>query len=154
MFVVSELELNVDGVPVGQPRPRACVRGRHAHVYNPPTADAWRQAVRLVVRAAVARSRPLMEEEAVSVELAFRMPRPKSHMGTGRNAGLVKASAPALYRKKPDIDNLCIAVLNELQGEGQLIHDDSQVVALKASKRYGVMGESPGVTIYVETVKT
>lgn len=134
-------------MPVGQPRPRACVRGGHAHVYNPPTADAWRELVRL----AVARSSLYMGREPVAVELEFTMPRPKSHMGTGRNAEQLKGSAPAFHRGKPDLDNLCKAVMDELQGEGQLVQDDSQVVALKASKRYGGVGETPGVTIRVST---
>ena len=144
--------VRVNGVPVAQPRARARVRGRHAQVYNPPTADAWRQAVRLVVRDEVARSRPFKEEEAVAVQLEFIMPRPKSHMGTGRNAGQVKPSAPALYRKKPDLDNMCKAVMDELQGDGQLVHDDSQGVALSATKRYGEMDELPGVSILVTPV--
>lgn len=139
--------VRVNGVPVGQPRPRACVRGGHAHIYNPPTADVWRQAVRL----AVARSRLYMGREPVAVELEFTMPRPKSHGGTGRNTGQLKASAPAFHKGKPDLDNMCKAVLDELQGDGQLVQDDSQVVALKATKRYGDIGETPGVTIRVST---
>ena len=45
------------------------------------------------------------------VHVQFTMPRPKSHLRTGRFAGLVKASAPAHHTSTPDVDNLlkCVA---------------------------------------------
>jgi Holliday junction resolvase RusA-like endonuclease len=91
---------------------------------------------------------------AVKVTLVFRLSRPKSHYGIGRNAGTVKASAPqwplqghtgAQKRGKVgDVDNYVKAVLDEMNGV--CFDDDSQVVMLVASKLYAP-SRWAGVTI-------
>ena len=78
--------------------------------------------------------RPDPTREAVAVDLRFGLPRPKSHFGTGRNAGRLKPSAPAYPGTKPDVDKLSRAVLDALTGV--LWADDSQVVILSAVKVY------------------
>jgi Holliday junction resolvase RusA-like endonuclease len=65
----------------------------------------------------------------------FYQPRIKGHFGTGRNAGLLKDSAPARPIVAPDVDKLSRAVLDGLTG--QLYRDDAQVVTKLAEKHYG-----------------
>ena len=40
----------VEGDPKGQPRARACIRGKHAGVYDPGTSDNWKMCVAEVWR--------------------------------------------------------------------------------------------------------
>ncbi len=73
------------------------------------------------------------------VETEFRFARPKSLPKKHR-----------LNTKRPDLDKLIRTVLDGLAS--QIIYDDSQVVSVKASKRYVVEGETPGVQITVNRV--
>ncbi len=88
----------------------------------------------------------------VVVRLTFVMPRPKSHYRTGRNAHLLKDSAPELPAGKPDVDKLARAVLDAI-GSAGVWGDDSQVTNLHATKRYaggaGAQAERPGVHIVI-----
>lgn len=81
----------------------------------------------------------------VRVQLEFIFPRAKSHFGTGRNEKKLKPSAPLHHTKKPDIDKVTRAVLDAITNV--VIEDDSCVVQLEASKRYG---QKPGCVITVQ----
>jgi hypothetical protein len=67
--------------------------------------------------------------------VVFTLRRPKGHFGTGRNAGVVKDSAPAKPVVKPDCTKLLRAV--EDACTGVVWADDAQVVEQLVSKRYG-----------------
>lgn len=152
------LMVDVEGEPIAQPRPRACVRGGRAHMYNPATAKAWRQLVATAVSDELGRQLVELDDDArrrqggppppssgaVAVDLRFRIPRPKSHYS--KKPLSLRPSAPTHHLKKPDIDNLSKAVIDELN---LVIKDDKQVVALTAEKRYISPGEAPGVSIAV-----
>lgn len=129
------------GLPKAQPRPRACLRGRHAAVYNPGTADGWKGCV-----GAAAVSNGAIPPEpmcgAVSVMLGFFFPRPRSHYRSGRYEHLVKESAPSEHLAKPDVDNLAKAVLDKMTELG-FWRDDSQIVSLVVSKSW-VSGSDRG----------
>lgn len=75
----------------------------------------------------------------VKVVLEFTFARPKSHYGTGRNAGVVKDSAPAWQVSYPDIDKAVRLVCDALV-IGGVLKDDSQVAQVSAQKRYGAKG--------------
>ena len=81
------------------------------------------------------------------VSIAIVLPRPASHLGTGRNAGVVRATAPELPTAKPDVDKVTRAALDALSLVAWL--DDSQVVELHVDKNYADEGEEPGVWIEV-----
>ena len=139
----------------GDPLPQARGRGRvlpsgRATVYVP--ASKWRKQVRRGLE--VLDVPHYAKGIPVSVALVFRLTRPKSHYGTGRNAGKLKPSAPQypLAGKtgaKPqggigDLDNYAKAVLDEMNGI--CFHDDAQVVELSVTKLYADYGP-PGVSI-------
>lgn len=71
----------------------------------------------------------------VMLEINFHFTRPTGHFGTGRNAGIVKASAPKHVTVKPDLTNLVKATEDALKGIAW--HDDSQVVGMQLAKVYG-----------------
>ncbi|MCX7024588.1 MAG: RusA family crossover junction endodeoxyribonuclease [Spirochaetes bacterium] len=108
----------VSGTPKGQPRPRACIRGKHAGVYDPGTADAWRHGDVL---------RPLTPiAEPVRVDIEFRMPAQKKNARTS-------PGQRTHSMKKPDIDNATKVVLDALT-DAKFWVDDAQVVQLTAIK--------------------
>jgi Holliday junction resolvase RusA-like endonuclease len=92
----------------------------------------WRQAV----GAAALPLRPTVHLRGVAVEVdvTFFLARPLNQQGTGRNAGIVKDSAPAAPVVLPDVDKLARAALDALTGVAY--EDDSQVVELRVRKRY------------------
>lgn len=130
----------VRGLPKGQPRPRAFVRGGKARVHDPSTAEGWKSAV----VAAGAEHRPTSPIEGpIVVELEFFMPRP---------ARLLRKKDPAEaipHTAKPDIDNLTKAVLDALTHDGWW-RDDSQVIKLEVSKYYAPKDEHAGASVYIE----
>jgi Holliday junction resolvase RusA-like endonuclease len=69
--------------------------------------------------------RPLLGPVALS--LTFTMPRPRSHFGTGRNAAVVRPSAPERPDVTPDLDKLVRATQDALKFGGAF-KDDAQVV--------------------------
>jgi crossover junction endodeoxyribonuclease RusA len=71
----------------------------------------------------------------VIVELSFYFARPRSHYGVGRNASLVRASAPPNMISMPDVDKLARCALDGLTGV--VLHDDALVCELYATKGYG-----------------
>ena len=80
--------------------------------------------------------RPPLDGE-VGVKIVANYVRPKHHFGTGRNAKVLKASAPArpTGRAYGDVDKVARLVLDALDIAG-VYNDDSQVVALAVEKAY------------------
>ena len=89
----------------------------------------------------------------VKTDIEFVFPRPKSHFGTGKNAEVLKPSAPqyCTSRGNGDIDKLCRSTIDGISvtSGGALIQDDSLIVKLTASKRYCYENELFGAWILV-----
>lgn len=139
------------GEPKGQPRVKAFVRGRHAGVYDPGTADGWKQAVvaacpKIELTAA---NEPYFTGP-VLVTLSYEFPRPASHHVAGKRERPLKDSAPYCHTGKPDADNAAKAVLDALQYSG-LWRDDAQVADLIVRKRYA--NGRPGCWVKVEGIE-
>ena len=132
------------GTPVGQPRPRACIRGKHAGMYDPGTADAWKAAV---ARAAKEASDGHVFTGPVHLNLWVYMPRPKSHF---RASGAIKPSAPSWHTSKPDLDNIEKAIKDAITDAG-IWADDSLVCLVYKSKFYSVDGR-PGARIEIREI--
>jgi Holliday junction resolvase RusA-like endonuclease len=129
--------VEIRGDPKAQPRPRMFRRGSHIGVYDPGTADAWKRAVVLGIKA-VWNGQPY--GGPLHVIIGFRMPRPKAHT---RKDGTLKAGAPIYCTSKPDADNLAKAVLDAMTDLG-VWRDDSQVCQLDVAKVYS---REPGAQI-------
>lgn len=125
---MSILSFRAIGIPKAQPRAKACIRGRHAGVYDPGTADDWKTVVR---NAALAQWDRRIIEVPVTVLMQFHLPRPKSHYKRDE----LRDNAPSWVTTKPDLDNLEKAVLDALTNIG-LWRDDAQVVGVLKTKSY------------------
>ena len=69
------------------------------------------------------------------LEATFYVARPAGHFGTGRNAGVVRASAPRFPTVRPDATKLVRALEDALTG--LVWRDDAQVVSQHIHKRFG-----------------
>jgi Holliday junction resolvase RusA-like endonuclease len=79
----------------------------------------------------------------VGVHILARFPRPKSHFGTGRNAGRLKDWAPRWVTTPTDGDKIARLVNDALTIAG-VVGDDAQVSLLRVEKVYADAG--PGET--------
>lgn len=69
------------------------------------------------------------------LEALFYRPRPAGHFGKGRNAGVLKSSAPSHPATRPDATKLLRAVEDALTGV--LYRDDAQIVHQVVAKKWG-----------------
>ena len=82
------------------------------------------------------------------VIFAFRMLRPKGHYGSGKNAGVVKASAAKYPTTKPDALKLARGVEDAMTGI--IYRDDSQIVIELIYKTY--VNIEPGVRVTIDAL--
>lgn len=153
---MSVITFTVRGTPAPQGSKRA-FRNRHsgriALVESSRRVAPWRSDVRDAAVATIAahpehgRHSAIPFHGPVAVDLAFRLPRPKGHYGSGRNARVLRPSAPLAPAGKPDLDKLVRAVFDALSG--LVWADDAQVVALYTEKLYADEGFPAGVEVRV-----
>lgn len=142
------MEFFVEGEPKGQPRPRVTVIAGRPRLYDGGSAEEWASAVRSATEREYRRqSVTALSTYAIELELDFAMPRPATHMGTGKNRGKLKPWAPHWHTKKPDIDNVVKLIMDQLH---DLIYDDDKCVShVRAKKFYTQEGEKPGCMIRI-----
>jgi crossover junction endodeoxyribonuclease RusA len=85
----------------------------------------------------------------VRVQVRFYTRRPHSHYGTGRNAGVLKPTAPRFVTTTPDLDKLLRSTFDGLKEAG-VYRDDSLVVKVIAEHLYA--NQRPGAFITVDIV--
>jgi len=78
----------------------------------------------------------------------FYLPRPKAHYGTGRNADVLKASAPEYPTTPGDLDKF-LRLANDALTVAGVIKDDALVINITAQKRYA---DKPGTFIALANV--
>lgn len=150
---MSGLTFTVHGLPAAQGSKRylGVKGGKGITVESSKRVAPWRADVRDAALTALDDARLAdyagavdLWDAALSVNITFNMPRPKSHYRTGRNAHLLRDGAPTRPAGRPDVDKLTRAILDALSGI--VWRDDSQVVDITASKLYG----DPGAVITVQ----
>jgi Holliday junction resolvase RusA-like endonuclease len=132
------------GIPKAQPRVKAFVRGGHAGVYTPDSAESWKQAVR---QEAVANAPESLITGPIRLQFDFFMPRPKAHLD---KHGVPKAKSPVWHCKKPDLDNLIKAVTDAITDTQRVWIDDSQIYQITAVKTYALQQSGCSVRINAE----
>jgi Holliday junction resolvase RusA-like endonuclease len=98
------------------------------------SVKGWEESVRAAVQQHASEA---FFDGPVIVRIAFDLPRPKS-----------MPKRILHHTKKPDLDKLARSSIDAMTGA--LWHDDSQVVELHVTKRYGLM--QPQAAIEVEAV--
>lgn len=83
----------------------------------------------------------------LELRAVFYRPRPAGHYGTGRNASVLKRSAPAYPTTKPDTTKLLRGIEDAMTGI--LYRDDAQIVRQVVSKQWG---DPARVTIRLEDI--
>lgn len=137
----------------GEPKPKGsmkCVgrRGKVKHQLVEQVDDGgWRDLVTAAARRFVLEVAD--EHQPIYAEMTFSLSRPSSHYGTGRNARLVKNSAPVwpTLFGTGDSDKLARLVLDALQDAG-VLRNDAQVRPLYVDKAYW----APHPVVLPETV--
>jgi len=134
-----------DGTPVPDGRPKFARMGKFTRVYMPKKVTDYRQKLK-VAYLAMGFAEPF--SEAIEIAIKVAMPRPLSHFGTGKNAGIIKERFKEVHHvQKPDCDNFAKMVLDALNQVAYL--DDSQCVKLSVRK-YWSHGESNEGAMFIE----
>ncbi|MGW1352993.1 RusA family crossover junction endodeoxyribonuclease [Streptomyces sp. NPDC002409] len=153
------LEIVVRGVP--GPQGSKSHKGGGRMVESSKKVAPWREAVSWAAVAARQRTRGFVPLTGpVRADMIFSFARPKGHFGTGRNAGLLRPSAPPRPHVIPDLSKLARSTEDALTTVG-VYRDDALIV------EYGVLGkwyttdcgrvpgvlDSPGCTIRLWAVE-
>ena len=153
---MTELVLTATGTPA----PQGSKKGFYNHrtqrvqmVESSKKVKPWRQdvvasvdAIRSDVEAGFVRGVELPLAGPLEVVVDFYIARPGYHYGTGRNAGVLKPTAPAYVDKKPDADKLLRSTLDGLKEAG-VYRDDAQVAVVTGRKHYANAATGARITI-------
>jgi Holliday junction resolvase RusA-like endonuclease len=142
------MRLFIHGKPIAKKRPRFARRGKHVVTYNDQETEEglWLLDARTQIRELGGKAL----QGPLELKVYFAMPRPKSHFGTGRNAGILKASAPKAHTQTPDLDNLLKFVMDCLN-HCDVWLDDKQVVYIDTKKAWSP-GDYGGTSINIRKV--
>jgi Holliday junction resolvase RusA-like endonuclease len=135
MQIKTNISFLIPGDPVSKNRPRFFARAIHGKIQSGVYKDQEDQEG--YFKQMIAKQLPANFEICkgpVFLEIICNLARPKSHFGTGRNAELIKKSAPMLPQNNKDWDNYGKFVsdcLNKI-----VYQDDRQVVSGKVEIFY------------------
>lgn len=134
-------QLEVRGLPAPQGSKRHV--GRGIMIESSKYVKPWRQDVRAAAEQWILTRPGLYPMDGpLSVDMVFSMPRPKGHYGTGRNAGVLKGSAPSYPQGMPDLSKLVRSTEDALTSAG-LWKDDSRVVEYGRLAKVYVASDDP-----------
>lgn len=129
--MIDALEFAVRGKPSPQGSKRTFINPKTKKIVtmeDSPHVKTWRDDVRTAaVDAAADADWPLGYRGPVLLTLVFSFGRPKTHFGSGRNAAVLKESAPPRPHGDPDLDKLARACGDALQSAG-IFYDDNRIV--------------------------
>jgi Holliday junction resolvase RusA-like endonuclease len=143
-----DLEFFVAGIPKPGGSKKAFVNkytGRANVVDDSKGSKPWKACVSLAAAEAMTRAIKTPLEGCLAVKMTFYLPRPKGHFGSGKNAGVIKASAPPFPGVKPDLLKLARSTEDALTGI--VWRDDAQICWEILVKEYS--GVQIGVRITV-----
>lgn len=147
----GRIAIRVHGTPIPQGSKTANSFGHGVRDANAAKLKPWRETIRTAAEDQCRYHDTITGP--VQIWLRFAFPRPQSHYRTGRNAHLLKDTAPAYPTAKNDLDKLQRAVLDALT-DAQVWVDDGLVVDVRARKFYAGEHEHapavPGVDIILE----
>jgi len=125
------------GTPQQQGSKRSLGPGRPS-IEDNPKLRPWRADAIAALEAAARTQRgtvtPILDP--VHVDVSFVYARPKGHYRTGRNAAMLRDSAPLFKASAPDLDKLQRALGDALTQAG-IVRDDALIVEWSARKLWG-----------------
>jgi Holliday junction resolvase RusA-like endonuclease len=125
--------LFIPGLPKAQPRTR---KGKYGNIYNPKTADNWKETIQVYFLAAGLKD-TILRPVCLSLYLYFYAP--------------VKSHKAGPHTIKPDGDNLLKSVMDALKNIG-VYKDDCQVFLKTVGKFWTNDKEKEGMKIWVSEV--
>lgn len=137
------IEVTVQGEPVAQGRPRFTKVGNFVQTYTPKKTKDYHKLVAAAAHEAMQGREAL--DGALDVSIMVYKGIPKSWSKIKKQDAVDGLILPAV---KPDIDNYVKAILDGLS-YGNVWLDDSQVVRIKADKKYS---ENPRADIIIREV--
>ncbi|MFE4796160.1 RusA family crossover junction endodeoxyribonuclease [Streptomyces sp. NPDC056708] len=129
------LTVSVYGLPAPQGSKKHIGHGRmlESSIHVKP----WREAVVWAMRQEIIRHRGWTALTGpLEASMVFSFDRPKSHYGTGRNAGVLKASAPPRPALPPDLSKLARSTEDAITTAGGYKDDALLVGYRRLEKRY------------------
>jgi Holliday junction resolvase RusA-like endonuclease len=152
---VAEVSFTVYGTPAPQGSKRAFVgKSGKAHVIESShdRVKSWRQAVIDQVRSDGWIVPPFPYSGPLEVTMVFYFKRPQGHWRTGRNAHLLRDSAPAYPFGKPDLSKLARSTEDAISDAG-IWADDAQVVRYPLLAKYWATPVTlPGAVITIREI--
>lgn len=139
--MIHSVQFSVPGDPIGKARPRFTKGGR---AYTPTKTRAYEEEIRQACWLEMQERELQPTTRRVSVILTAFFAVPKSFSKVRRS----DAEAGIIIPPRPDIDNICKAVLDGCNGIAY--EDDKQVWHLAAFKRYCEAGVPPGLTAKIQ----
>jgi len=136
---MPSLRIEVYGQPAPQGSKRAFINkhtGRAAVIESShDRVRSWRQAVLEATLNSVIQPAFQTFTGPVHLLVTFRLPRPRSHYRTGKNAHLLRDQAPLFPAGTPDLSKLVRSTEDALTDAGAWA-DDAQVVRCTSQKIY------------------
>ena len=120
----------IPGEPIAKGRARSFIRAGHIAHYTPDKTVRYENLVKLAAQQAMAGIAPIEGAVSLTMRAFFSIPVSWS-MKKQRAAALGEFA----HTKRPDLDNVVKAIKDGANGVAW--KDDSQVVDVRASKRYG-----------------
>lgn len=128
--MAEPITFTIPGEPVAKGRARSFVRNGHVAHYTPDKTARYENLVKLAAQQAMAEAAPIEGAVGLIVRAYFSIPKSWS-LKKQRSAAL----GEIMHTKRPDLDNVVKAIKDGANGVAW--KDDSQVVDVRASKRYG-----------------
>ena len=128
-----QVMFSVEGTPIGKGRPKFARRGNFVSTYTPTKTRDYESLIAEAARIAMSTAEPL--KTPVAAYIYITVPIPQSYSKKRSAACLDGSERPC---KKPDCDNIVKAFLDAMN---KIVYeDDSQIVSIHATKRYGLIG--------------
>lgn len=154
---MAEVSFTVRGTPAPQGSKRAFVgKSGKAHVIESShdRVKSWRQAVIDASDEVVQYKLAGPLAGPLEVTMFFYHRRPNGHYRTGRNAHLLRDTAPAYPHGKPDLSKLARSTEDALTDAG-VWDDDAQVIRyVQLAKYWATPDALPGAVITIRELET
>ena len=126
----TPITFTIPGEPVAKARARFARRGNFVTTYTPDKTARYENLVKLAAQQAMAGVAPIEGAVSLTMRAYFSIP-----VSWGMKKQRAAALGEIMHTKRPDLDNVVKAIKDGANGVAW--KDDSQVVDVHASKRYG-----------------